>query len=133
MMLPLEVPAPPDLLLVEDNPLNQKLVTCFLTGKGYAVAVAGSTQEAERWLEGRVAALILLDVSLPGEDGLTFVRRLRLRPGFATPVLALTAHAMPGDRDLALGAGCDAYLSKPLDLAVLLQTVRDLVSQGRGA
>lgn len=114
------------LLLVEDNPLNQKLLVRFFEGKGYAVEVAGCTQEAEAWLVTGNPSLVLMDVSLPGEDGLTFVRRMREGGGLQMPVVAVTAHAMSGDCDRALEAGCAAYLAKPLDLKVLLDTVTAL-------
>jgi two-component system cell cycle response regulator DivK len=115
-----------EILLVEDNRLNRKLVSLFLQARGFAVSSVETVGEAERWLEGHRAALVLLDVALPGEDGLTLVRRLRARESLRTPVVALTAHAMPGDRERALAAGCDAYLSKPVHLGRLLSTVREL-------
>ena len=114
------------ILLVEDNRLNRKLVSRFLEARGFEVASVETVAEAESWLAAHRPAVVLLDVALPGEDGLTLVRRLRERESIHTPVVALTAHAMPGDRERALAAGCDVYLSKPVHLGRLLSTVREL-------
>ncbi len=107
-------------LVVEDNAMNQKLVSRFLEAKGFVTFLSGSTAEAEQWLASQRADLILMDVSLPGEDGLSLVRRLRASASPRVPIIAVTAHAMPGDRELALGAGCDDYLAKPIELSELL-------------
>jgi CheY-like chemotaxis protein len=115
-----------EILLVEDNRLNTKLVSRFLHARGFAVSSVETVVEAESWLAAHRAAVVLVDLALPGEDGLTLVRRLRERESVRTPVVALTAHAMPGDRERALAAGCDAYLSKPVHLDRLLSTVREL-------
>ena len=115
-----------EILLVEDNPLNRKLVVRVLANRGYRLAEAEDAPGAEAWLSGNAPALILMDVSLPGEDGLSFVRRLRARGGRRIPIVAVTAHAMAGDRDRALEAGCDAYLPKPVDLGLLIKTVEAL-------
>lgn len=120
------------ILLVEDNLLNRKLVVRLLSWHGFEVGEAGSVAEAEAWLDGNVPRLILMDVSLPGEDGLTFVRRLRTGGRVAVPIVAVTAHAMAGDCERALEAGCDAYLSKPLDLEALVSTVSQLCATGGG-
>lgn len=116
--------APPEVLLVEDNPLNQKLVVRFLESNGHKVAVAETAADADAWLQTHDPPVILVDVSLPGEDGLSFVRRLRRRVGPDVPVIAVTAHAMAGDCEKALDAGCHAYLAKPLNLNTLLELVR---------
>lgn len=113
-------------LVVEDNALNRKLVVRYLESCGYRVGLAENTAEAERFIASDSAAVILMDVSLPGEDGLSLVRRLRRREGFTTPIVAVTAHAMAGDCERALEAGCDAYLSKPIDLHLLRETVQAL-------
>ena len=115
-----------EILMVEDNRLNRKLVSRFLHARGFAVSSVETVGEAETWLSAHRAAVVLVDVALPGEDGLTLVRRLRERESVRTPVVALTAHAMPGDRERAMAAGCDAYLSKPVHLGRLLSTVREL-------
>ncbi len=114
----------PSILVVEDNPLNQKLVTRFLEAKGYAPVLAATTFEAEERMSKQRPALVLMDVSLPGEDGLSLVRRLRSEGEGALPIIAVTAHAMPGDREVAINAGCDDYLTKPIALGELLSTVQ---------
>ena len=113
------------LLVVEDNALNQKLLARFLSSLGYEVLVAGSTEEADRLLVGDPPALVLLDVSLPGEDGLTWLRRRRAG-GDTWPAMAVTAHALPGDREAALAAGCIDYLAKPIGLKALRAAVEAL-------
>lgn len=114
----------PQILLIEDNPLNRKLLVRFLGSRGFEVHEVENTLDAEAWMTDQQPAVILVDVSLPGEDGLSFVRRMRARPGFDTPVIAVTAHAMTGDDDKAIAAGCDAYLAKPVDLPMLLGLVQ---------
>ena len=118
----------PTLLLLEDNPLNQKLLVRFFGRKGFEVQVADCTSAAEALLATLQPVLVLVDVSLPGEDGLSFVRRMRADGRLPMPVVAVTAHAMSGDCDRALEAGCDAYLSKPLDLPLLADTVGALLA-----
>lgn len=122
-----------EILLVEDNRLNRKLVSRFLQSRGFTISSVETVAEAEKWLEANRPAVVLLDVALPGEDGLNLVLRLRARESGHTPVVAVTAHAMPGDRERALAAGCDAYLSKPIDLGLLLSTVRQLCAPAEKA
>lgn len=118
-------------LVVEDNPLNRKLLVRLLEAKGYRVAQAASTREAEARLgAGEPPALVLMDVSLPGEDGLALVRRMRAGAHARVPVIAVTAHAMPGDRERALAAGCEDYVTKPVELADLLLRVARLTGVG---
>jgi CheY-like chemotaxis protein len=106
----------PLILIVEDNEANQLLAQAVLELEGYAVELAGSAAEAFEVLRARTPALILMDVQLPGEDGLSATTRIKSDPVWAgIPVVALTAHAMTGDRDLALQAGCAGYISKPID------------------
>ena len=116
-----------DIVVLEDNPLNQKLLVRFLESHEYRVHVAENTVEAERVLASVTPGVMLVDVSLPGEDGLSFVRRLR-EGGARFPVVAVTAHAMAGDRERALEAGGDAYLAKPVDL----QALRSLIAGWMG-
>jgi CheY-like chemotaxis protein len=106
----------PLILVVEDNEANQMLVTAVLQRDGYDVRVAGSAAEARLELESCNPALILMDIQLPGQDGLSFARELKAGGDTAgIPVVALTAHAMSGDRASALASGCDGYISKPID------------------
>ena len=116
------------ILVVEDNEANQLLTRSVLELEGYAVEVAGSANEAFEVLRERTPDLILMDVQLPGEDGLSTTRRLKADPVTATiPVVALTAHAMAGDREQALGAGCAGYISKPIDTRTFGMAVKEFL------
>ena len=104
------------ILVVEDNEANQALVQAVLELEGYRVELAASALEALDHLRDRAPDLILMDVQLPGQDGLSLTRQLKADPATnAIPVVALTAHAMTGDRELALRAGCVGYIAKPID------------------
>ena len=106
----------PLILVVEDNEANQLLVAAVLERDGYTVRLAASASEARAELEMCRPDLILMDVQLPGQDGLSFTRELKAGAETAAiPVVALTAHAMSGDRATALDSGCDGYISKPID------------------
>lgn len=122
------------ILVVEDNEANQLLARAVLEMEGFEVDVAGSAPEAQDAIRGRAPDLILMDVQLPGEDGLSLTKRLKADPSTTSiPVVALTAHAMLGDRDLALKAGCAGYISKPIDTRTFGFQVRqylDLDAQG---
>ena len=116
------------ILVVEDNEANQLLTRSVLELEGYAVEIAGSANEAFEVLRERTPDLILMDVQLPGEDGLSTTRRLKADPVTATiPVVALTAHAMAGDREQALGAGCAGYISKPIDTRTFGMAVKEFL------
>jgi CheY-like chemotaxis protein len=113
------------ILVVEDNEANQLLAQAVLELEGYRVAIAGSADEALEHLRQETPALILMDLQLPGQDGLTFTRRLKGDPATRSiPIVALTAHAMQGDRDLAFNAGCSGYIAKPIDTKTFGQQVR---------
>ena len=116
------------ILIVEDNEANQLLTRSVLELEGYAVEVAGSANEAFEALRGRTPDLILMDVQLPGEDGLSTTKRLKADPATAPiPVVALTAHAMAGDREQALAAGCAGYISKPIDTRTFVMAVKEFL------
>jgi two-component system, cell cycle response regulator DivK len=116
-------------LLVEDNEKNMKLLRDVLTAKGYSVLEATSGEDAVARTLADDPQLILMDIQLPGIDGVTALRRLRDEPRTAgIPVIALTAQAMEGDRDRFLAAGFDGYLSKPVDIVELLATVATYLS-----
>ena len=103
-------------LVVDDNAMNLKLVRFLLTKRGYRVRTASSADEALVALEAEAPALILMDLQLPGMDGLELTARLRERPALAqVPIVAVTASAMRGDEERALAAGCDGYVAKPID------------------
>ena len=105
-------------LVVEDNPMNMKLATTILSASGFEVIEARCGEEAIAQLARRRPDLILVDIQLPGMDGLELTRRLKADPATAEiPAVALTAHAMKGDEERALEAGCADYIPKPIDPA----------------
>ncbi len=105
------------ILVVEDNPANQLLAETVLEREGFVVDVAGSAVEAVRRITTNAPDLILMDISLPGQDGLSLTRDLKSDPTTSRiPVVALTAHAMVGDREAALAAGCSGHITKPIDV-----------------
>ena len=113
------------ILIVEDNPANQLLVSAVLEREGYRLELAGSAVEARAVLARTLPDLILMDIQLPGMDGLTFTSELKADPVSAgVPVVALTALAMAGDRERALAAGCIGYISKPINTRTFADEVR---------
>lgn len=116
-------------LLVEDNELNQDMLSRRLTRKGYEVTIAGDGEQAIRMVAENPPDLILMDISLPGRDGHDITRQLKSDTGTcAIPVIALTANAMASDREAALAAGCDDYDTKPVELGRLLQKMEAALS-----
>ena len=115
------------ILVVEDNDMNMQLVEYLLEEGGYAIVKAASGEEALAIAHDRAAAapdLILMDIHLPGMDGLSVVRAMKADDRMANvPILALTAHAMRGDKDRFLEAGCDGYISKPIDVKTFLTSI----------
>jgi CheY-like chemotaxis protein len=104
------------ILIVDDNAINLKLVRILLTGEGYEVRTAEDATEAMAVLREFQPRLILMDIQLPGVDGLELSRRLKAdRATSDIVIVALTAYAMKGDEDRALAVGCDGYLAKPID------------------
>ncbi|MEP6961251.1 MAG: response regulator, partial [Acidobacteriota bacterium] len=119
------------LLLVEDNPVNQRVVLAMLRKRGYRIDVANNGQEALDMLSKTPNGyqLVLMDVQMPVLDGLEATRIIRRDHRWdAMPVVAMTAHAMAGDRERCLKAGMDAYLSKPLQAAQLIVTIEKLLT-----
>jgi CheY-like chemotaxis protein len=115
----------PLVLLVEDNETNQLLASAVLQRDGYRVNIAASAEEARQVIGEQRPDLILMDVQLPGIDGLALTRSLRDDPATASiPVIAMTAHAMLGDEQQALAAGCAGYIAKPIDTRKLSDTIR---------
>jgi CheY-like chemotaxis protein len=118
-------------LIVDDNPQNLKLARVLLTREGYDVRTAVDGEDALRILETFAPRLILMDLQLPGLDGLELTRRLKADPARRSiAIVALTAYAMKGDREKALAAGCDDYVAKPIDLEVLPRVVARYVRGG---
>jgi two-component system cell cycle response regulator DivK len=104
------------ILVVDDNPINLKLTRVLLTQVGYEVKTAPDAEEALKIIETFKPRLILMDIQLPGMDGLELTRRLKSAPETKDIlVLALTAYAMKGDDEKAKAAGCDGYITKPID------------------
>ena len=112
------------ILIVDDNAMNLKLARVLLRNEGYDVRTAGDAAEALGVLVDFRPHLILMDIQLPGMDGLTLTRMLKARPDYRkTIIVALTAYAMKGDEDRLLAAGCDGYVSKPIDTRTFPETV----------
>jgi two-component system, cell cycle response regulator DivK len=119
------------LLIVEDNEKNMKLVRDVLQATGYSTLEATTGEEAIELSLSQAPALVLMDVQLPGIDGVEALERLRQNERTASiPVLALTAQAMSGDRERFLEAGFDGYLAKPVDVGELIETVREHCDRG---
>ncbi len=116
-------------LVVDDHPANTKLVTFVLKARGLEVVAAASAEEALGVLSQETPALILMDVQLPGTDGLELTRRLRCDPRFVDlPIVAVTAYAMARDEQAAYAAGCNAFVSKPIDTRALGDLVLKLLA-----
>jgi CheY-like chemotaxis protein len=112
------------ILVVDDNPHNLKLARVLLSGEGYDVRTAGDAEEALAVLGSFAPRLVLMDLQLPGMDGLELTRRLKADPSRSgILVIALTAYAMKGDEAKALAAGCDGYITKPIDTEALTDLV----------
>lgn len=108
------------ILIIDDNATNLKLASDVLLNDGFVVETAQDAEQAQMVLEQRIPDLILMDIALPGMDGLTLTRRLKADNRFAhLPIVALTASAMRGDREKALAAGCAGYITKPIDTRTL--------------
>ena len=118
------------ILLVEDNEMNRDMLSRRLERRGYEVVIAVDGVEGVDKAGTEAPALILMDMSLPGVDGWDATRRIKAAPATrAIPVIALTAHAMSGDREKAVEAGCDDFDTKPVDLARLLGKIEALLAR----
>lgn len=114
------------ILVVEDNPDNMTLIVDVLTSLNYEIVQALNGQEGIDKAQEVEPDLILMDLSLPLVDGWTATSRIKANPALkSTPVIALTAHALTGDREKALAAGCDDYLTKPLKLDRLIEKLTE--------
>ena len=122
-----------EILVVEDNPQNYELVEFLLEDAGFAVRQAADADELRQRLQDGLPDLILMDIQLPGVDGLSLVTEVRALPGAEQlPIVALTAHAMRGDRDRFLAAGCDGYISKPVEVATFAAEVEGYLRDTTG-
>ena len=118
------------ILLVEDNEMNRDMLSRRLARKGYDVQTAVNGEEGLAGAQSGSPDLILMDMSLPVIDGWEATRRIKADPQTASiPVIALTAHAMTGDRERALAAGCDDYDTKPIEFKRLLEKIEALLPQ----
>jgi two-component system cell cycle response regulator DivK len=119
------------ILLVEDNEMNRDMLSRRLERRGYEVAFAVDGREGVEKAKAGKFDLVLMDMSLPELDGWEATRQIRAAPETKTlPVIALTAHAMAGDRERALEAGADDYDTKPIELARLLGKIEALLKRG---
>ena len=118
------------ILVVDDKPSNVKLVSFLLTRKGYAVRSAMNADEALDRIAEELPRLILMDIQLPGMDGLMLTHKLKVDPRTKHIfIVAFTAYAMKGDKEKMLDAGCDAYISKPIDTRALPDKVAEFLAQ----
>ncbi|MBI4247597.1 MAG: response regulator [Candidatus Rokubacteria bacterium] len=122
----------PKILYVEDNDDNVYMMQTRLTRAGFAVVVAPDGEQGVAMAATEAPDLVLMDLRLPGIDGWEATRRLKAAPATkAIPVIALSAHAMAGDREKALAAGCDDYDTKPVDFAKLLEKIQTILARRR--
>jgi CheY-like chemotaxis protein len=119
------------ILIVDDNPTNLKLVAYLVRANGYDVDTAGDAEQAVAAIAANPPALILMDLQLPGVDGLELTRRLKADPATRNiKIIAVTAYAMKGDQEKALAAGCDAYVTKPIDTRGLPAVIASQLAGG---
>jgi len=120
------------ILIIEDTENNRVLLARRLKPKGHEVVTAESAEKGLPLVTSEQPDLVLMDVGLPGIDGWEATRRLKADPATRqVPVIALTAHAMEGDRERALAAGCDDYEIKPIDFNQLFQKIETLLARNR--
>ena len=118
------------ILIVEDNPLHTKLIEMTLKSKNYTLLKANDGEKALDIAKKERPDLIIMDLNLPGMTGFEVTKKLRENPAFShTPIIAITAYAMRGDRERVIESGCDAYLSKPIDTRELARVVADMLLQ----
>jgi two-component system, cell cycle response regulator DivK len=119
---------PKSILIVDDNVANLKLAKVLLTSEGYDARTAADAEQALKMLTQFTPALILMDIQLPGMDGLELTRKLKSDPATSKIIIvALTAYAMKGDDARALAAGCDDYVAKPIDVLGLPAKIAGLL------
>ena len=120
------------ILLVEDNEMNRDMLSRRLGKRGYEVVIAVDGETGVEMATSENPDLILMDISLPGINGEEATRLIKAKEETASiPIIALTAHAMAGDREKALEAGCDDYDSKPVELPRLLAKIQTLLEKGK--
>jgi len=120
------------ILVVEDNEMNRDMLTRRLQRRGYEVLIAVDGAQGLAMAQSESPALILMDISLPVLDGWEATRRLKMAPETKSiPVIALTAHAMSGDRERCIEAGCDDFDTKPVEIARLVGKIETLLNQSK--
>lgn len=118
------------ILLVEDNAMNRDMLSRRLERKGYQLVIAVDGEEAVSLAKSEIPDLILMDISLPKIDGYEATKQIRAHSETATiPIIGLSAHAMSGDREKAIGVGCNDYDTKPVQLPRLLEKICVLLEQ----
>ncbi len=118
------------ILIVEDNPQNMRLLEMVLRAKNYTLLKATDGEEALDMAVREQPDLIIMDMQLPKMSGLEVTRKLRETPAFSyTPIIAITAYAMRGDRERVIESGCDAYLSKPINTRELPEMIAEMLLQ----
>ena len=118
------------ILYIEDNADNRKLVRRVLEADDYTVDEAPTASAALKYLETGTPSLILMDISMPDMDGYTLTANIKAKPRFAqTPIIAMTANVMRGDRERSLEAGCDGYIQKPIDIDTLTQQIERYIKR----
>jgi two-component system, cell cycle response regulator DivK len=116
------------ILYVEDNPDNRSLIRRVLEAEGYAVVEAINAAQALEALENGKIDLVLMDINMPDMDGYTLTAKIKSIKEFSkTPIVAVTANVMRGDREKSLGAGCDGYIQKPIDIDTLSQQIERFI------
>ena len=116
------------ILIVDDNPTNLKLIAYLVRASGYEVETASDADSAVAAINAKHPQLILMDLQLPGIDGLELTRRLKGDPATRDiKIIAVTAYAMKGDEEKALSAGCDGYVTKPIDTRALPELIAKYV------
>jgi CheY-like chemotaxis protein len=120
----------PKILVVEDNEMNREIIVRYLEHKGYQSIVAIDGEEGVLMAVSEQPDLILMDMSLPVLDGWEATRQLKASPKtHSIPIICLSAHAMSGDREKAIEAGCDEYESKPVNFPLLLEKIQFLLNK----
>jgi two-component system cell cycle response regulator DivK len=120
------------ILLVEDNEMNRDMLTRRLQRRGYEVVVAVDGAQGLAVAQSETPAIVLMDISLPVLDGWEATRRLKMAPETRSiPVIALTAHAMTGDRERCIEAGCDDFDTKPVEIARLVGKIETLLQRSK--
>ena len=119
----------PTILIIEDNPLNVELATDLLEAGGFSIHATNTAEEGIHLARELLPDLVLMDISLPGMDGLAATKTLKADPATShLTIIGLTAHAMKGDEGTALNAGFDGYLTKPIDTRAFVSTIRNYLS-----